>query len=316
MAFRPGQVNGHLQVASIRMFTLAHLSDVHLAPLPRVAPGKLLNKRFFGFQSWRRNRVRVHFREIADAIRDDINQAAPDHVAITGDLVNIALEEEFSQAAGWLQAFGPPDHISVVPGNHDAYVPVPFETGIGLWRDYMAGDHLTTNDEAIVFPYLRRRGDIAIIGLSTSVPTAPLSARGWLGEEQVAALAELLDHMADEKLFRVILIHHPPLPAQNPWRKAMADTNQFVDVVRKHGAELVLHGHNHRQMLAHIECDHDRIPVFGVASASARQSILHPAAHYNLYRIQRANDEWACEVTVRAWQDQRGCFDTVDTFFA
>lgn len=316
MAFRPGQVNGHLQVASIRMFTLAHLSDVHLAPLPEVAPGKLFNKRFFGFQSWHRNRVRIHSREIADAIRDDIKHANPDHIAITGDLVNIALEEEFSQAAEWLRAFGPPDRISVVPGNHDAYVPVPFETGIGQWRDYMTGDSRSPDDAASEFPYLRRRGELAIIGLSTGVPTAPLSARGWLGEEQIAALAELLDSMAGENLFRVILIHHPPLPLQNPWRKAMADTKQFVDVVREHGAELVLHGHNHRQMLAHIERDNYRIPVFGVASASARQTVLHPAAHYNLYRIERANDGWACEVTVRAWQDQRSCFDTVDTFFA
>ena len=75
MTSRPIQVNGQLQVASIRMFTLAHLSDVHLAPLPKVAASRLLNKRFFGFQSWHRNRINIHSREIADAIRDDINSA-------------------------------------------------------------------------------------------------------------------------------------------------------------------------------------------------------------------------------------------------
>ena len=316
MTFRPGRVNGQLQVAAIRMFTLAHLSDVHLAPLPKVAPGRLLNKRFFGFQSWHRNRVNIHSREIADAMCEDINRIGPDHIAITGDLVNIALEEEFSQAADWLRAFGPPDHISVIPGNHDAYVPVPWDTGFGLWSEYMAGDAHKQEDKDNKFPYLRRRGDIALIGLSTGVSTAPLSARGWLGDEQITRLSQMLDQLAGEDLFRVILIHHPPLPGQNPWRKAMADTSEFVDVVRRHGAELVLHGHNHRQMHAHIECENRRVPVFGVASASARETAHRPPAHYNLYRIERTGDGWTCEVTVRAWQTQSGGFATVDTFLA
>ena len=213
----------------------------------------------------------------------------PDHIAITGDLINIALEEEFSQAAEWLREFGPPDRISVIPGNHDAYVPVPRDAGMGLWSEYMAGDSHDRDDNAIRFPYLRRRSDIALIGLSTGVPTKPLSARGWLGEEQIAELSDLLSRLAEENLFRVILIHHPPLPGQNPWRKAMADTSSFVDVVQEHGAELVLHGHNHRQMRAHIDCGDKSVPVFGVASASARQTSHRPPAHYNLYRIERSD---------------------------
>src|SRR5690606_25411426 len=163
---------------------LTHLSDVHLAPLPAVSPERLRGKRYFGYQSWLRRRRAIHMRPIADALRDDIRALAPDHVAITGDLVNVALEEEFVEARSWLEGFGGPDWVSVIPGNHDAYVPVPWNAGIGLWRDYMTSDAEPLLDGVMPggpFPYFRRRGDIAIIGLSTAVPTPFFSARGWLG---------------------------------------------------------------------------------------------------------------------------------------
>ncbi len=61
------------------------------------------------------------------------------------------------------------------------------------------------------FPYLRVRGEIAIIGLTSGVPTGPLMATGRLGRKQLAAFATLLDWTAASDLARVVLIHHPPL---------------------------------------------------------------------------------------------------------
>ena len=295
------------------MFTLAHLSDIHLAPLPSATLKDLLNKRFFGFQSWHRNRCGIHMRAIADAIRDDIKRLEPDHVAITGDLVNISLEKEFEQALDWLRSFGPPDRLSVIPGNHDAYVPLPWKRGMGLWHEYMSSD--TGAGEGAAgphFPYLRRRGDVAIIGLSTAVPTPPLSARGWLGKKQLEDFSTLLEQLSGEEVFRVVLIHHPPLPGQNKWRKAMADTRQFVEVIRRYGADLILHGHNHRQMYGEIARDGRIIPVYGVAAASSRRTGRRPESHYNIYRIERTNPGWRCEVTVRAWDEESGDFRTIE----
>jgi 3',5'-cyclic AMP phosphodiesterase CpdA len=293
------------------MFVLAHLSDVHLAPLPAVTPERLRGKRYFGHQSWLRRRHTVHLRSIADAMRDDIRALAPDHVAITGDLINVALEEEFVQAKSWLDGFGTPDWISVIPGNHDAYVPIPWDTGIGLWRDYMTSDpdpllDGITGEEP--FPFYRRRGDVAIIGLSTAVPTPFFSARGRLGGPQLRALDTMLARLRDQNLFRVLLIHHPPLPGQNEWRKAMGDTRAFIDVVRRRGADLVLHGHNHRQMRAAIRAEGREVPVLGVASASARLSRRQPAAHYNICRIARVGNRWSCEVEARRWEDAEKSF--------
>ena len=104
------------------MFVLAHLSDPHLAPLPTPRPRELAGKRLLGYVNWRRNRHKVHRTEQVDMLVRDLKSRAPDHVAVTGDLVNIALEAEFAQARAWLHGLGSPHDVTLVPGNHDAYV--------------------------------------------------------------------------------------------------------------------------------------------------------------------------------------------------
>ena len=60
---------------------------------------------------------------IVEAIKAD----KPDHLAVTGDLVNLALDAELELARLWLETLGRPEDVSVVPGNHDAYVPGAFD---------------------------------------------------------------------------------------------------------------------------------------------------------------------------------------------
>ncbi len=297
------------------MFTLVHLSDLHLAPLTDWSVSDLASKRILGYQSWKRRRRHVHLRHIADAMRKDVLDLAPDHVAITGDLVNIALKAEFVQAKNWLEEFGPGDWISVIPGNHDAYVPLTWENSIGQWAEYMTCDGgfgLDENRTNQPFPYVRRRGDVVIVGLSTGVPTGPFSARGWLGESQLSKFNNLLEQLSGSGLFVVIMVHHPPLAGQNPWRKAMKDCRQFEAIVRNHGAGLIIHGHNHRQMRDGLARNGTAIPVLGVASASAKQTALRPAAHYNTYRITRDGDKWSLNTEERCWSDSHGRFVTID----
>ena len=57
-----------------------------------------------------------------DALVADMQAQRPDHIAVTGDLVNLALEAEFTPAQAWLESVGTPQRVTVVPGNHDAYV--------------------------------------------------------------------------------------------------------------------------------------------------------------------------------------------------
>jgi 3',5'-cyclic AMP phosphodiesterase CpdA len=105
-------------------FMLAHLSDPHLPPLPAPRLRDLMGKRVFGYLNWTRNRQKFQRRDVVDALVSDMRAQGPDHIAITGDLVNLALEAEFEPARAWLEGVGAPDRVTVVPGNHDAYVRV------------------------------------------------------------------------------------------------------------------------------------------------------------------------------------------------
>ena len=280
-------------------FTLAHLSDVHLPPLPQPAIGELLGKRMLGYINWRRNRHRIHQSDVLDALVADIKAQAPDHIAVTGDLVNLAHAAEFAPARQWIEGVGTPQLVSLVPGNHDAYTrsAVPrFEQTFG---DYMRSD-----TGAAGFPYLQRRGPLALIGLSTAVPTAPFMATGTLGAAQLAALDRMLGEVSGAELFRVLLIHHP-LRSKHK-HKRLTDTDALQAALKRHGVELILHGHDHIHSTMWFEGPSGRIPAIGVPSASSIAHGHRPAAAYNLFAIERAGDAWRCEQTVRGFGDGTG----------
>src|ERR1700720_355454 len=121
-------------------FTLAHLSDPHLPPLPAARLRDLAGKRALGYLNWKRNRRKFHRRDVLDALVSDIRSQTPDHIAVTGDLVNLALEAEFAPARAWLESVGTSDRVTVIPGNHDAYVRATQHRFVEVWRDYLGSD--------------------------------------------------------------------------------------------------------------------------------------------------------------------------------
>ena len=275
-------------------FVLAHLSDPHLAPLPQPSMRELASKRVLGYVNWRRGRHRVHRRDALDAITHDLRGVQPDHVAVTGDLVNIALSAEFAQARGWLEALGLPADVSVVPGNHDAYVPTAGLHRDRQWLAYMTGDDALSGSTA--FPYLRRRGPVALIGVSTAIATPPFMATGRLGQPQIARIAEMLDALRTS--FRVVMIHHPPIDPPSAYHKRLIDAAGFRKAIAAAGAELIIHGHDHVHAVAWLAGNDGRVPVVGVPSASASAGTKHAGA-YNLYRIDGGPGTWSCEVVSR-----------------
>jgi 3',5'-cyclic AMP phosphodiesterase CpdA len=277
------------------MFVLAHLSDPHLGPLPPARFSELASKRVLGFANWRRRRAAIHRRDILEALQADLKAQSPDHIAVTGDLVNIALAAEFASARAWLEQLGPPHDVTLVPGNHDAYVRGAPQAFTQAWGDYMRGD-----DAARAFPFVRRRGPLALVGLTTAVPTAPFMATGLLGREQIERMAELLAALAREKLFRVVLIHHPPVSARSSRHKRLADAAALRAALAKVGSELVLHGHDHVHALVWLDGPHAPIPAIGVPSASAGAGGEAPAA-YNLYRVAGTHGAWRCEAVSRGY---------------
>ena len=276
------------------MFLLAHLSDPHLAPLPKPHWRELVGKRATGYLNWQRKRRLIHRADVLARIVADLKAQAADHVAATGDLVNISLANEYAPARAFLEALGSPRDVTLVPGNHDAYVRSAAQFPRRDWDDYMRGD-----DGSSEFPFLRRRGPLALIGVSSAVPTPPFMATGRLGDAQLARIAELLDCCGGERLFRVVLIHHPPLSKPGRRFKRLVDGASFRAVLARHGAELVIHGHDHERALIHLDGPKRRIPVVGVPSASEAPPGEHDPAGYNLYRIEDGGSGWRCVAIAR-----------------
>jgi len=274
-------------------FTLAHLSDPHLPPLPVPQVSELLGKRALGYLNWTRNRHKYHRRDVLDVLVSDMQAQVPNHIAVTGDLVNLALEAEFAPALAWLRAIGPPDRITAIPGNHDAYVRATRHQFEASFADYLKGDDGCDT----TFPFLRRRGPLVLIGLSTAVPTPPFMATGTLGRTQVEALEQILSRLAGDDSFRVLLVHHP-LRSESRIKR-LTDAPELLALLKRYGVNLVLHGHDHVHSTIWIDGPNGTIPAVGVPSASARAHGHYPAAAYNLLSIARDGAAWRCLQMVR-----------------
>jgi 3',5'-cyclic AMP phosphodiesterase CpdA len=157
-----------------------------------------------------------------------------------------------------------------------------------------------SDDEGVEgFPYLRRRGNVVLVGLSSGVPTAPFLATGWLGAKQLTELAAMLNQLSNENLFRVVLIHHPPV-TEAQQHKRLLDAHVLKRVIAAHGVDLLLHGHDHLHMVNWLEGPNGtRVPAVGVPSASAKPGTDKDAAAYNLYRIDGRPGAWHCELISR-----------------
>ena len=251
---------------------------------------ELASKRITGYVNWQRNRRKHLFGDTLEHVLSALREAVPDHVAITGDLVNLATTTEIEVARLWLETHFDPDKTTVVPGNHDAYVPGAFLRATAAWRPWLRSD--APAPDALLFPSYRRRGPVALIGLSTANATLPFMATGDFGHKQARAAGQLLDQAGHDGLFRVVLIHHPPVRGAAVWHKRMRGIGHFAKMLKRHGAELVLHGHTHLDTLHHLEGRDGPVPVVGIASASQGPGGRKPLAGFNLFEIDGAPGDW------------------------
>jgi 3',5'-cyclic AMP phosphodiesterase CpdA len=260
-------------------------------------------KRALGLANWLLKRRKVHLRTAVDALVADIARQQIDHIIVSGDLVNLGLPGEHEAALRWLEALGPPSRVSVVPGNHDIYCPLWRDPGVERWRAYMTSDAAGATFVGAGergFPYVRLLGNLAIVGLNSAIPTQPFQAIGRIGERQLAALATTLDQLDRKGLTRLVVVHHPPLPGQAEARRGLRDADRLEAVLATHGAELVVHGHNHADMHLTRTWNGRRTEVVGIASASVGRVYKHePLARYNLIRLDPSAPEKGIEVESR-----------------
>lgn len=272
-------------------FRLAHLSDLQLPPPPlpfrwRDVASKRLLSRF----AWRRKQ-RLHIQAVLDAIAADVIARAPDHVAITGDVINFATPEEFAAARAWLEGLGDPANVTVSPGNHDALSAAGAPKSFTPWKPWL-GDGDDTG-----FPRLRVRGPVALINLSSAVPTALHLAQGTLGGAQIERARSLLEATGAQGLYRIVLLHHPVASGVVAGRKALTDAEALRAMLRDAGAELILHGHAHKALMTRTAGPKGSIPILAVPAASTPFGGHGQPARWNEIAIETDGADFRTTIT-------------------
>jgi 3',5'-cyclic AMP phosphodiesterase CpdA len=276
------------------MLKIAHLSDLHLLELEGVSPTRFLNKRLTGLANLRLRRKHIHRSSYVRAIAREIRRAGADHVAITGDLTNLALEPEFALAREVIEKeLGlDPAHVSIVPGNHDLYTrgALVSQRFARFFADYIQSDLPELGAELGLgrFPYVKLRGPAAIIGLTSAVPRLPFVAAGKLGKAQIDGLARLLAHPEVKKRTPVLLLHHPmhnPSSRVKAMLEGLDDAAVLWTSLRHVARGLVLHGHLHRRVQRTMPTDTGRLLSVGATSASLHHEHEERMAGFNLYTI-------------------------------
>lgn len=273
---------------------IAHLSDLHLLSLDGVAPFRLLNKRLTGYMNLRFKRHAIHKPFAVHAAARAIRRMDIDHVVITGDVSNLALEREFELVERFLldELRFEPERISVVPGNHDCYTQGSHKSRRFLrhFAPFMRSDlpDLTSRGPLGAFPFVQLRGPVALIGLSTALPRLPLVASGQIGRSQLAALEQVLDHPEVRGRTPVVLQHHPfhnPKSLTKTLFEGLADAHLEGRLLRRIERGLLLHGHLHRRIHRTMRTETGHIDAVGATSASLLHASDERMAGFNVYEI-------------------------------
>lgn len=266
---------------------LIHLTDPHLSSLQGLSLIKLRGKRRSGFLSWYKNRRHVHSPEILEQLTQAVAAESPDQVLLTGDLVHIGLEREMTEAAQWLSRLGPPEKVTLIPGNHDNYAKDSLAAMYRCWGDYLPAEGRNKQDYTAAYPVRREHEGLHLLGVNTACVTRIFSATGKLGADQQSRLSRMIKREPGDRRFQCLLIHHPPLPGMTIRRKALQDAKQLEILLEKNPPDLTLYGHIHRNR-EHV---FGQSRIYCTASASSVKN-----ASYRVFDLDQDDQGWKCQM--------------------
>lgn len=189
------------------MRRIPHLSDLHFG---RVLRPKLL-----------------------DPPVDAINTAAPDLVAISGDLTQRIRSWQFAEGRRFLDRLAP--RCLVVPGDHD----VPLDNlAVRLFNPFGRYRWAVADDLEPSF----QDDEMFVVGLNTVDPHAWRCGRITRGAIRWAWVC-FKSRVASE--FRVLVAHHPFEQAAESGKALMRGASRSICAIVDCGADIVLSGHLH-----------------------------------------------------------------------
>jgi 3',5'-cyclic AMP phosphodiesterase CpdA len=273
---------------------IAHFSDLHVLALEGVGPTRFMNKRFTGWVNLRVKREHKHRPGHVRAVAREVARAKVDHIIVTGDLTNLALEQEFEAVKKLLEEElgASADDVTIVPGNHDLYTSgaLRAQRFTRFFAPYMKSDlpDLAADISLGRFPIVKLRGPVALIGLSSAVPRPPLVAAGELGDAQLEALQRILAHDEVKRRTPILALHHPihnPRSRVKAWVEGLRDADRLVDAIASVTKGLVVHGHLHGRMQRDLPTRAGSIVSIGATSASLHHEDEARMAGFNVYEV-------------------------------
>jgi 3',5'-cyclic AMP phosphodiesterase CpdA len=284
---------------------IVHLSDPHV--LSRTAAhwrSVIFNKRLTGFANLLLKRGRVHRREYLLEVMAAAT-ANCDHLVVTGDLTNLALEHEYEEAAALLTDAARRTEVTVVPGNHDIYLPSTHEARRfpHHFGKFFESDlpEMACDLRAGAFPCVKLRGAIVLIALSSAVPRPPFISAGFVGHEQLAALRRILEHPAVRQRLPVILIHHPPVDRRSRLahlKDGLVDAPALRTSLASLPRGLVLYGHLHLREHQTITTANGSLDAVAASGAALDHPHASVRAGFNVYDVDEAGTMRSIEAHV------------------
>lgn len=295
---------------------VAHCSDLHLLSHDGARWLDLANKRWIGAMNLLSNRSRHYHVDAFDHMVDDMNAQGIEQVLCTGDVTNLALEQEFRFArAKFDRLAGGPVNVTVIPGNHDAYVAEGIGHFAAIFDEYHRADagwqwaeaDADGPDDDLRWPIVRIRGELALIGLSTSRQTPWFTAYGRVGTGQLARLEKALSDPRLAGKARLVAIHHPPAGKRAMSKvRGLRDQAGFAEVIARAGCDLIVHGHEHQDLTEALPGPSGPIPVRGIASGTYHHNKPERIARYRIFEIEAGK---IVSDYVRVWTRGEGRFE-------
>ena len=324
------------------MFRIAHISDLHVLDLAGTQWHEFLNKRVTGALNLAGVRRNAHPVSIAEQLADRLAAGDVDHVILTGDLTNLALDSEFKRVLQVVERIGPPSFVTVIPGNHDIYTRGAlrhhrFEKWFGKYLVDDADEHHSALTKGrLHYPFMRAPAPhVRVYGLSSAIPTPPLLAFGHVGRPQLDRLRQLVAQEPPEVTVRLVLVHHNlhHRVGAAEYVASLVDRKSFARVMHEIRATAVLHGHTHHPHQGHLparkakvaaqttqldEAVQERaeivalggdIPVIGCGSSTWSKK-GRDLARFNVIEIDAARIH---AITSLRWSADRGVFEPEHT---
>lgn len=268
---------------------IAHLSDLHVFDSKGVRLRDFLtSRRVLGMLNLLSIRKSAHSTAVLERLLEDLLETRPDHVVVTGDLSNLALESEFDRVASYLRYVFDQSRVSVIPGNHDYYTwgAVRGQRFEKTFYPYMFPQF--TDLDVDLYPYDKLLGPVSIFGLRSATQTIPPGSYGEVDRPQLDRLIHIVQDPKYRNTFKIALVHHYFHAARtlNDRIGPLRNRHEVAEVLVDQGFDLVLHGHDHVARLGWLGSGPRRIPVIGAGSATATDPRPHRVGRYNIYTIE------------------------------